>query len=67
MRFEAGGFPDATIIRTPRQIRYAAPNGIAICAAMAKAYATDVAMKVTTDAVQLFGATGIEAIRQSGR
>lgn len=28
-------------------------------AAMAKGYATDVAMKVTTDAVQLFGATGI--------
>ncbi len=28
-------------------------------AAMAKAFATDVAMKVTTDAVQLFGATGI--------
>nr|WP_157038117.1 MULTISPECIES: acyl-CoA dehydrogenase family protein [Chelativorans] len=28
-------------------------------AAMAKAFATDVAMKVTTDAVQLFGAAGI--------
>jgi alkylation response protein AidB-like acyl-CoA dehydrogenase len=30
-------------------------------AAMAKCYATDVAMKVTTDAVQLFGAAGISA------
>ena len=32
---------------------------LACYAAMAKAFATDVAMKVTTDAVQLFGATGI--------
>lgn len=32
---------------------------LASAAAMAKAFATDVAMKVTTDAVQLFGATGI--------
>ncbi len=32
---------------------------LALQASMAKAYATDVAMKVTTDAVQLFGATGI--------
>ena len=30
-------------------------------AAMSKCYATDVAMKVTTDAVQLFGAAGISA------
>ena len=30
-------------------------------AAMAKCYATDIAMKVTTDAVQLFGAAGISA------
>ena len=30
-------------------------------AAMAKCFATDVAMKVTTDAVQLFGAAGISA------
>ncbi len=32
---------------------------LALKAAMAKAFATDVAMKVTTDAVQLFGAAGI--------
>ena len=34
-------------------------EALALQASMAKAFATDVAMKVTTDAVQLFGATGI--------
>ncbi len=32
---------------------------LAVSTSMAKAFSTDVAMKVTTDAVQLFGATGI--------
>lgn len=34
-------------------------NELAATAAMAKCFATDVAMKVATDAVQLFGASGI--------
>jgi alkylation response protein AidB-like acyl-CoA dehydrogenase len=34
-------------------------NELATAAAMAKCFATDVAMKVATDAVQLFGAAGI--------
>ena len=36
-----------------------APAVIAPIAAMAKCFATDTAMKVATDAVQLFGASGI--------
>jgi acyl-CoA dehydrogenase len=36
-------------------------NELAPYAAMAKCFASDVAMKVTTDAVQLFGAAGISA------
>jgi alkylation response protein AidB-like acyl-CoA dehydrogenase len=34
---------------------------LAPVAAMAKCFATDVAMKVATDAVQLFGASGVSA------
>jgi alkylation response protein AidB-like acyl-CoA dehydrogenase len=36
-------------------------NALAPFAAMAKCFASDVAMKVTTDAVQLFGAAGVSA------
>jgi len=36
-------------------------NELAPFAAMAKCFASDVAMKVTTDAVQLFGAAGVSA------
>jgi acyl-CoA dehydrogenase len=36
-------------------------SGLAPVAAMAKCFATDVAMKVATDAVQLFGAAGVSA------
>ena len=50
-----------------RQLTYTAPHGRCRCpgrssrsmAAMAKCFASDVAMKVATDAVQLFGAAGI--------
>ena len=38
-----------------------AGNELAPFAAMAKCFASDVAMKVTTDAVQLFGAAGVSA------
>ena len=40
---------------------------LAPMAAMCKCFASDVAMKVATDAVQLFGATGISADSQIGR
>jgi alkylation response protein AidB-like acyl-CoA dehydrogenase len=36
-------------------------SDLAPIAAMAKCFATDVAMKVATDAVQLFGAAGVTA------
>ncbi|MBI3043082.1 MAG: acyl-CoA dehydrogenase family protein [Betaproteobacteria bacterium] len=40
---------------------------LATLAAMARCYASDVAMKVTADAVQLFGAAGISADFPIGR
>ena len=42
-------------------------NELAGAAAMAKCYATDVAMRVATDAVQLFGAAGVSAEFPIGR
>ncbi len=58
----------ATQIEAGRHLTYKAASMVdagvtgsemAKIAAMAKAFTTDMAMKVTTDAVQLFGATGI--------
>jgi alkylation response protein AidB-like acyl-CoA dehydrogenase len=42
-------------------------NALAPAAAMAKCFATDVAMRVATDAVQLFGAAGVSAEYPIGR